>query len=116
MSHPFFQLLRSLHSDICIMTSHFAMKETRYLAGEVVFQEGCVANELIYVLAGHLDYYSSIMGMNSVTLRHGEWACQPALWLKWVHCGRLMARTSSEVVGVDVNIFLEIIQDLQVGS
>merc|ERR1711879_1004118 len=71
------------------------------------------ADQMIYILSGSCDYYSSIFGTASTMIRQGKWACQPALWLRWVHRGRLMARTSTELLGVDVGGFHEIIQDLQ---
>lgn len=109
-SHPFFQLLGEHHDSLLVMTSHLAMQEHYYLPGETVFQEGTAATEMLYVLAGSLEYIAVYMGMWSTRLCAGDWACEPALWLRWDLKGRLLTVLASELVGVNVEKFQAIMQ------
>jgi len=41
----------------------------------------------------------------------GGWICEPALWLHWLHRGRLLSSSSAELMSVDVEVFQAIIED-----
>jgi len=109
--HPFFKLLASVNESLLSLVSHIAIGEHHHLAGETVFLEGEVATEMLRVGIGQLDYYLLQRSVGCMPLSPGDWACEAALWVRWTLRGRLVAATSSELVGIDVAKFHAVMQD-----
>merc|ERR1712136_475757 len=59
-------------------------------------------------VAGVMNYKHTVP-LLCCDVRNQDWACEPALWLKWVHVGRLVAQTTVEVSSLDASIFRETI-------
>uniref|UniRef100_A0A7S1R891 Cyclic nucleotide-binding domain-containing protein n=1 Tax=Alexandrium catenella TaxID=2925 RepID=A0A7S1R891_ALECA len=110
-SHIFFQFLGTVYESMSVMISHLAVKETHYLAGETVFFEGMFAKYMFHVQIGRLDYYAVRQNMRQIKMNKGDWACEPALWLRWVLRGRMVTSCSCELMGIDVEKVQAILQD-----
>jgi len=110
-NHICFQFLGSVSENIPVMISHLAMTETHYMAGDTVFSEGNTATHVFHVVTGRLDYYAVHQNMRCSKLFPGDWAVEPALWIRWVLRGRLVSVLSSELVRIEVEKFYAIMQD-----
>jgi len=111
--HPFFSFLASVNPQLPIMITYCAMQEVRHLAGEVVFAENTPATHMLCVLIGRLDYYAVQSAMCVTKLKAGDWALEPALWLRWTCRGRLVTEIASELVSVDVEKFMAIMHHVK---
>eukprot|EP00747_Dinoflagellata_sp_TGD_P201512 gnl/TRDRNA2_/TRDRNA2_74995_c0_seq1.p1 gnl/TRDRNA2_/TRDRNA2_74995_c0~~gnl/TRDRNA2_/TRDRNA2_74995_c0_seq1.p1 ORF type:complete len:191 (-),score=23.35 gnl/TRDRNA2_/TRDRNA2_74995_c0_seq1:27-539(-) len=92
---------------ICLLC-HFAMYQHYWTAGQDVFMEEHPAAEMLWVVAGKLEYY---IGQGDRGFQHvvvGQPLCEAVLWTNWVHRGRLVASTSCELFGLNAEKFRDI--------
>merc|ERR1712079_691931 len=45
--------------------------------------------------------------MGTTKLEQGQWCCEAALWMYWIHRGKMKALTSAELLGLHVERFCE---------
>mmetsp|Transcript_113683 Transcript_113683/g.345850 ORF Transcript_113683/g.345850 Transcript_113683/m.345850 type:complete len:595 (-) Transcript_113683:119-1903(-) len=104
---PFFYHYTAITSEGLIEICYRAVSETAIACNDIVFSEGRVAEHIFFVASGILDYHHT-----SVVLRRqltsGLWACEPVLWLQWMHCASLQARTPCELIQVESRAFRDI--------
>lgn len=85
---------------------HHALQEVSLMSGDELFSRGKVAEKIFFVTGGALEYQHSVHAL-CATVREKHWACESALWFKWFHVGRLVAKTTVEVSALDVRSFRE---------
>jgi len=111
--HPFFTFMSKSNPILPVMITYCAMREDRHLAGEVIFTENTPAKHMLHVLTGRLDYYAVQGAMGVTKLQAGDWALEPALWMRWTCQGRLVTEITSELVSVDVEKFMAIMHHVR---
>lgn len=104
VTHPLFHNLRSEDESALVLICHSAMSEHCYQPDEEVYLEGTVATQMLMVQNGELKFRSSTQ-LHSVALLPGTWACEVALWCKWVHSGHLKASVVTETVAMNAAKF-----------
>jgi hypothetical protein len=106
-SHPAFSLLCGIALDsIC----HLACSNEHYGAGATIFEKGTVANNMIYVRSGELNYYLSRQ-RDPWPVEVDMWVSEVALWRRWKHVGCFICRTSSELTLIDCAKFNSILSE-----
>jgi len=88
-------------SEIC----HRACTPRSLDLGEAVFLDGQPGESMYFVKAGKLAYTPSLELHQRHFLEDGAWACEPSLWMQWIHCGRLMSDMKSEVIVLNAERF-----------
>jgi len=101
--------------------------------GHEVFLKGDVAVNMLFAVSGTLAYASDsyscmsarrsvtdinngVMGLDSSAVRgtstvsKGDWVCEAALWLKWVHMGWLIAIDHAELHDLKTDKFHDIVR------
>lgn len=112
-THPIFEFMEKCNEDIMHSVANLAVGAHRYLAGETVFKQGHSANRLYHIRVGCCEYCSSSGQRSAKELVAGNWALEPALFSKWRTKGQLVAKSSSELVIVDVRRLEAIVSDAE---
>jgi len=115
-THSFFRFLGSVSVGLLQLISYLAVHESHVWCGETIFSEGTPASHMIQVTSGQMEYFAVHHGNRCTLLSKGEWACEPALWLKWLCQGRMIAVSSGEFMFVTVETFHAIIKDAKVNG
>lgn len=106
--HPFLMRYSALNvagvNELC----HRGVEEVSLIAGDELFSTGSLASKMFFITGGVMNYKHTVP-LLCCDVRNQDWACEPALWLKWVHVGRLVAQTTVEVSSLDASIFRETI-------
>mmetsp|Transcript_100665 Transcript_100665/g.184880 ORF Transcript_100665/g.184880 Transcript_100665/m.184880 type:complete len:722 (-) Transcript_100665:122-2287(-) len=110
-SHPLFEEFLRVNEAACAATCHLAMGEHYYRAGSEVFTHGEEAAFTFFVLSGDLEYFAAKNDYEPTEVKVGEWICEPVLWRYWVCQGRLIAKSSCELVYLDASKFHAIIDE-----
>lgn len=110
-SHPLFEEFIKLNEAAVAAVCHLAMEEHYYRAGSEVFNHGDEISVSFFVVSGELEYYTVKNDYEPMTIGVYEWICEPVLWRKWECRGRLLAKSSSELVSLDANKFHTIMED-----
>jgi len=101
---PFFFRYGIMQHSGLVHLCNTAITESAFQSGEELFTEGKVAESMYFLTAGRMKYSHRDCRM-SVELETGSWACEPALWLRWLHFGRMDATTFIEVQSLGLEKF-----------
>merc|ERR1712008_33695 len=104
LAHPIFHQLSEVSngvSEVC----HKAMSEKSLYSKQDLFVANAKAESVFFIHTGILKYVFS-EGHSEQTLDlEKQWVCEAALWIKWVHTGRLSAMTNSELLVLNAESF-----------
>uniref|UniRef100_A0A7S2QCX8 Cyclic nucleotide-binding domain-containing protein n=1 Tax=Zooxanthella nutricula TaxID=1333877 RepID=A0A7S2QCX8_9DINO len=79
--------------------------------GDILFNVGEDSNTMFFLVSGTL-FYRRVKGIKSAKrltmVPEGTVFCEAALWVPWVHRGRMKAVIESDVVGIDSEKFREV--------
>lgn len=108
-SHPFF---RRYH-HVCLFAARKLCHEATHLfhisPGDLLFAEGERSGipKMFFLTAGTMIYLKSgIEEFEEVTA--GQWACEMACWVPWLHMGDFRAATHVHLMHLDVDTFQRI--------
>lgn len=116
-SHPYFFNLcdfdRTAMEEVC----HLAMTEQRAIASQELFHYGMKASKMLFTVYRELHYFfvnsddPMCTEESRVSVHTNQWITEMALWMNWVHRGRLVSCTETvELVELDAAKFQSIIQ------
>lgn len=105
--HPIFPRLAETATSLTAGVCDQAMAERSIRPLQDVFVEGDDAHEMFFVTRGTLSYHTPLYESSRTARADGVYSCvsEAALWGPWVHCGRLFATCSSELVSLDAKLF-----------
>eukprot|EP00929_Paragymnodinium_shiwhaense_P039708 TRINITY_DN2082_c0_g1_i1.p1 TRINITY_DN2082_c0_g1~~TRINITY_DN2082_c0_g1_i1.p1 ORF type:complete len:1002 (-),score=157.94 TRINITY_DN2082_c0_g1_i1:188-3193(-) len=86
--------------DIC----DTCVSEHCYVTGDQVFGEGHLAEQMVFISSGVLQYEHPDKTQRCALLT-GQYVTEAALWMQWVHCARCYAGTSSDCIVLSVQMF-----------
>lgn len=110
--HPVFAYLAKVNAIGILAVCHLAMRERHVDAGQSIFVDGALAHEMLFVVAGAMDYYPS-GSMVARRVLKGEWISEAALWCRWRHAGHLVAATSGELLLLEAEKFCAVLQECE---
>jgi len=94
--------------DLCCSDAAFHLEDE-------VFHEGDEAKQMYFVASGNFKYIHHLEHVDDPKsgrkLEPSNWVSEPAIWVKWVYCGRLCALTSAEVIELKVEPLQRLIID-----
>jgi len=120
---PIFELYANVFSHGVQGICHEAMSTRSVMAGEYVFVEG-KSGEKMYIVVGGMMEYTLRTRLDSAgdsiplsrqgtilrrALSESSWISEASLWIMWMHCGRLMAADTSEVIEFSASAFQALI-------
>lgn len=109
--HPFFKCYNEVNSAAMRRLCHVAVSTLDLSRGDVLFNNGEVPQEscMYFNIHGKMKY--SREGWDgpsaTVTLSHGDWACEACPWTPWVHYGMMRAKAESKLLLLDSERFQE---------
>lgn len=115
--HPFFCQFVAAHPQEARRLN--SCVERVFLApGQALFAPGERAEGMYFVIEGRLRYAvgpalcagTAELAAADREVSAGQWASEPALWVDWVHCGRLTAASYCEVFGLRAEVFQVLMQ------
>merc|ERR1711879_161161 len=83
------------------------MSEAALTVGERAFAVQKYAEKVYFLTAGKMEYDHKDIRLCS-SVEKGEWVSEPALWMKWYHCGSLDAVTSCQIVELSTESFRKV--------
>eukprot|EP00928_Gymnodinium_smaydae_P023592 TRINITY_DN19412_c0_g2_i2.p1 TRINITY_DN19412_c0_g2~~TRINITY_DN19412_c0_g2_i2.p1 ORF type:complete len:703 (-),score=152.04 TRINITY_DN19412_c0_g2_i2:70-2178(-) len=107
--HPFFSSYFYVNPAGVRRICHVAVIALHMDMGDVVFHsfETPVWPRMFCVSSGTLHYLKD--EEDAVQLRRGDWAAEPALWTRWMHCGTLQVLNDAVLLQVDGAKFWKIV-------
>mmetsp|Transcript_44989 Transcript_44989/g.101227 ORF Transcript_44989/g.101227 Transcript_44989/m.101227 type:complete len:749 (-) Transcript_44989:95-2341(-) len=111
---PFFDYFGILDNRALCEVTHRALGEISLTTREDLFVEGKQAEKMYFITSGELSYRHRERSLCE-RATEGQWACEPVLWMNWVHCGRMSARTSCEIIQLSAVTFQDIISRCHFG-
>jgi len=85
---------------------HAAVEASNLSPGDRLFLAGRPAEKMFFVHSGLLDYtHQENEPRLNGQVAAGHWVSEPALWMRWTHCGTPVARTSCEIFGLSSGLF-----------
>eukprot|EP00448_Togula_jolla_P026156 CAMPEP_0170653284 /NCGR_PEP_ID=MMETSP0224-20130122/47328_1 /TAXON_ID=285029 /ORGANISM="Togula jolla, Strain CCCM 725" /LENGTH=722 /DNA_ID=CAMNT_0010985151 /DNA_START=12 /DNA_END=2183 /DNA_ORIENTATION=- len=105
---PILHHLSTLNEPAMSDITNSCTKDVSYLTGEHMFLEGKEAKCMYFLVSG-CAWYDHEDRERQTLLRGGSWACEPILWMPWVHCASLKATFSSEAIELDGQAFVRIV-------
>lgn len=100
---PFLMCFSNLSPAAMTAVCFKAITESSLFSSQELFTFGEVAFKMYFVTGGIARYTHSTGSMTE--LSDDQWACEPAVWMKWTHCGNVVARTFCELLELDVEAF-----------
>jgi len=111
--HPFFHLLDCRMKCVMHRLCHMCLKPQSHAENEVVFSAGEKATRMLFIQEstggvsdGHLEYTTAFG--EKLFPSNGDWVSEAVLWTDWRHRGELMSITTNDLIGVDPNLFMEV--------
>lgn len=103
--HPFFRNYSQHNAPALRQVCHVAISQLKLCRGDILFSTGELPKvPLMYFLtAGRLLYIRP--HVMSVTLLHGQWACEPSIWCPWTCRGILRASSECSLSCVNAERF-----------
>ncbi|CAL1131827.1 unnamed protein product [Cladocopium goreaui] len=93
-THPLFGHLQGNEDSTINGICHLAMSECSLVIGEELFRYGVTGAKMYFINSGKLAYFSGYSEKMPKLISAGRWMCEPVLWCKWEHRGRLTVATS----------------------
>jgi len=108
-AHPFFFIYNEANNAGFKAICHKVAAEASVTTGQIIFNEGEVADKMYFVMQGVLDYFMVLPETDTTewksSVSQGEWACEASFWVQWYHIGRMMARVNSTVLTLQASAF-----------
>jgi hypothetical protein len=113
MSHPMIYQFNEAPGNGVWEVCHKAMSEKSLFPTQDLFVAGKKAESAFFINSGIMTYFpaESIEEKKTVDVKESHWLCEVALWIKWVHTGRLSASTNCELLVLDAAEFRRIAID-----
>lgn len=131
--HPFFAMYAVSQVDKVAMhhlIQRRAVQELALLPEHELFGPGEPATHMYFLARASLLYRVSArpggrggarslralgsqyseFGSSTAALGPGDWLCEPPLWIRWCHVGSAVAKTASEMLGLDASALQGIMQ------
>jgi len=109
VGHPFFGHLDTHMSVVMHRLCHLCLKPTSHAEREVIFSAGEKATHMHFIKGGNLLEYTLVNGEKlEPPPSKGEWVGEAVLWTDWRHQGELHSASTSDLIGVDPNSFIEV--------
>jgi len=90
---------------------HSGISEVGLRAGQVLFSDGELAENMYFVARGDLSYCTTIVDATAPKLTTpGPWFSEPPLWIKWLHRGEMTATTYSELFALNTLRFQDMMK------
>lgn len=109
--HPLMRTLQSMNRAVMHGICNSASESLSLARSDVAFSEGQVAESMVIVTAGVLDYIPMEEESHEEKVEPGHWCCEAVLWTKWVHQGQLQASVESTVVRIHGATFRGILKN-----
>lgn len=106
--HHWFYYMDHVQDGVMEEVCYSAMSEATVLPGSELFINGTPSFSMFFVLSGTIDYYYRNKG-DPDAVGAGDVLCEPALWLQWLHRGRVVAPVATEIAVLCANRFREVI-------
>jgi len=102
--HPFFYIYNEACPAALRSMCHKVINEIATPSGQYVFNQGEHADHMYFVIQGHLDYFVSASTEMTDSwegaISSGEWASEAAIWVTWLHVGRLVSSCNSVLLAL----------------
>lgn len=110
LQHPFFHHCRESGEEGVLALCHDAMSEISLSIHQELFRYEEQASQTYLAISGVVEYYhgKSETSQLELHLEYNNWFVEVALWLKWVHRGRVSAITPCEFIALDTARFRKI--------
>eukprot|EP00930_Biecheleria_cincta_P030623 TRINITY_DN21206_c0_g1_i1.p1 TRINITY_DN21206_c0_g1~~TRINITY_DN21206_c0_g1_i1.p1 ORF type:complete len:1018 (+),score=142.81 TRINITY_DN21206_c0_g1_i1:53-3055(+) len=127
----FFAKLLVLDEQIVFNICHDAIKELPVMPSDTLFLGSTPANNLLFVVWGHLQYVQqhlhggAMYGRTSSMIREGvqladlvsrvkrvstgDHLCEAALWTRWLHAGKLTSKSACMMLALNCELFRSVI-------
>lgn len=96
-AHPLFGHLHGKEDTILMGICHLAMSECSLVIGEELFRYGVRGSKMYFIVSGTLAYFFGYSEKIPKLCSAGRWMCEPVLWCKWEHRGRLTVATTQNL-------------------
>eukprot|EP00929_Paragymnodinium_shiwhaense_P039709 TRINITY_DN2082_c0_g1_i2.p1 TRINITY_DN2082_c0_g1~~TRINITY_DN2082_c0_g1_i2.p1 ORF type:complete len:972 (-),score=118.86 TRINITY_DN2082_c0_g1_i2:182-3097(-) len=101
---PFFLHYMAIDADALRSICDTCVSEQSYVTGDTLFSEGHLAERMIFVSSGVLQYHHPDKPMRCA-LATGQYVTEASLWMEWIYCARCFASTSSDCIVLSVPSF-----------
>ena len=91
--HPLFGHLQGKEDSMMLGICHLAMSERSLVIGEELFRYGTPGSKMYFIVSGTVAYFSGYSEKMPKLVPANQWMCEPVLWCKWEHRGRLTVAT-----------------------
>jgi len=110
ITHPFLKFVADGHERVLMKICHMAMSQESLKPGEELFTYGKEAEKAYFVDCGILLYSEgSPPREEQIDVHAGDWLCDQALWMPWVHRGQMTAVQPCELANLDGSMFRDIV-------
>lgn len=99
---PFFEYFEELDNARLRSICHAAVSEQSLLPDQELFMKGAAAGSVYFVTRGRLSYHRR---GEECRVESGSWVSEAALWMNWIHRGRMSAIAMTELYLLDVSVF-----------
>mmetsp|Transcript_116719 Transcript_116719/g.337130 ORF Transcript_116719/g.337130 Transcript_116719/m.337130 type:complete len:688 (+) Transcript_116719:282-2345(+) len=106
--NPFFLQYGAVQYGALMQITDATISELSLVSGEEVFIAGKPAAKMYFLMSGHMEYDHGDIRC-CAKLKKGDWVSEPALFMKWEHCGTLYAASTAELVEVGLAPFRAIV-------
>jgi len=107
---PFFVRYSTMNMPGMKAICDAAVSEVSLMLMDELFTSGKVADSMYILAVGTMEYvhgdFTPDLGR---IIQEGQWVCEQALWMKWTHCGKLIARKTCEVFVVNASRFRTVV-------
>jgi len=105
--HHFFSSYESVGNRALVVVCTTATTQNFVSIGDVLFTTGETATRMFFVGNGAIIYSRETVDMSeaATVLKTGQWICEMAIWLHWVHQGELRAASHGSIVALDAEGF-----------
>lgn len=135
LRHPFFHQYNEHHLRALRFMIHQSMDDIALVADQELFNEGQLADKMYFVINGSLLYAQTVDSAGSPLRAHrsstrlwdwaelakkrsrilevGDWLCEAAIWVRWLHRGDAAAVQFCTVIRVHAGKLHKIVQQYQ---
>mmetsp|Transcript_113051 Transcript_113051/g.292319 ORF Transcript_113051/g.292319 Transcript_113051/m.292319 type:complete len:789 (+) Transcript_113051:134-2500(+) len=113
ITHPFFHQYHLAMPAAMRQMCHLAATTQSLHAGDILFSAGEAPKfpKMFFIVSGQMRYKTH--RLEDTIVDAGAWACEAALWTKWVHMGDLEAMTECHVLALDALLFQQVSDNFQ---
>jgi len=103
--HPFFQVYSILSERVMRQICHKAVNNLHMARGDVLFraEEIAITPQMYFIIEGKIAYNHQ-SGEFKPWIK-GGWACEPCLWVSWIHYGTARARCECDLALLSAEAF-----------